>query len=176
MITNKSLFSESKKVMDDIATILNPNNQNTTLIQASDVTVNGVIASFYLNIIIFSVIITIHEILRRKFPVIYYGRCNHVEPSRLIPSPYNYTPKTFDFFPHWMLSAYRVPWSIVRDCCGLDAYMFLRYIRMCARITFVTGIWGVVVMWPVFANGKGEAEVSFSKLKFRIFNSVIFDY
>lgn len=144
------------QVTDSVSEFLDSHNNRTSLHPASDVTVNAVITSVYLNSIIFVVLMTTYECLRRKFPIIYNGRHHHVDSNRLLP---------FDiptgFFPlQWMFAVIRVPWRNVLEACGLDAYMFLRYIRMCFRISFATGLWGMILLWPIFAAGGGGAEVS----------------
>ena len=168
--TNSIRFLEDEsylsQVTDNISDFLDIYNQNKTLSPASDVSVNAVITSFYFNSVIFIFIMMTYELLRRKFPAIYNGRRNHVNPDRLIPSNYDYNGNHViwykNWFPFWMMAVIRVPWKNVLECCGLDAYMFLRYIRMCLRITLVTGIWGMIVMWPIFAKGEGQAQVRVS--------------
>jgi hypothetical protein len=35
--------------------------------------------------------------------------------------------------------------------------MFLRYVRLCFRITFTSALWGMIILWPVYATGDGGA-------------------
>lgn len=51
----------------------------------------------------------------------------------------------------------RASWSAVRSTGGLDSYMFLRYVRLCSRITFTSALWGMIILWPVYASGDGGA-------------------
>jgi hypothetical protein len=39
---------------------------------------------------------------------------------------------------------------------GLDAYMLLRFIRLCTRISLFSSIIGLIFLIPVFVNGNGE--------------------
>ena len=41
----------------------------------------------------------------------------------------------------WIPGVTRASWSTVRSSGGLDSYMFLRYVRLCFRITFTSAIW-----------------------------------
>lgn len=56
----------------------------------------------------------------------------------------------------WFCPIYSAPWSVFRDLAGLDAYFFLRYIRMCFKITAVSTIWATIILCPVYATGGGE--------------------
>ena len=55
----------------------------------------------------------------------------------------------------WVYPIYSAPWSTFRDLAGLDAYFFLRYIRMCFNITAVSTIWATIILCPVYATGGG---------------------
>lgn len=55
----------------------------------------------------------------------------------------------------WFYPIYSAPWSTFRDLAGLDAYFFLRYIRMCFQITAVSTIWATIILCPVYATGGG---------------------
>jgi hypothetical protein len=41
----------------------------------------------------------------------------------------------------WCIPVHKTPWSTFRQLAGLDAYFFLRYIRMCLKITAVSSFW-----------------------------------
>jgi hypothetical protein len=57
----------------------------------------------------------------------------------------------------WIPGVIRASWSAVRSTGGLDSYMFLRYVRLCFRITFTSALWGMIILWPVYASGDGGA-------------------
>lgn len=56
----------------------------------------------------------------------------------------------------WALPVHRTPWSTFRKLAGLDAYFYLRYIRMCLKITVVSSFWAIVILCPVYATGGGD--------------------
>jgi len=58
----------------------------------------------------------------------------------------------------WIPGVARASWASVRNTGGLDSYMFLRYIRLCFRITFTSAVWGMIILWPVYATGDGGAK------------------
>ena len=58
----------------------------------------------------------------------------------------------------WIRGVAHASWSSVRSTGGLDSYMFLRYIRLCFRITCTSAIWGMIILWPVYATGDGGAQ------------------
>ena len=108
---------------------------------ASDVSVDAVMTSLYFNAVVFVILLASYEVLRRIFPSVYaarqlYGNHNELkrdsshESTGLSHLPFEtYVP--FD----WVGPVFGVPWSTVRKTAGLDAYFFLRFIRMCVRIT-----------------------------------------
>ena len=55
----------------------------------------------------------------------------------------------------WCIPVHKTPWSTFRQLAGLDAYFFLRYIRMCLKITAVSSFWAIVILCPVYATGGG---------------------
>jgi calcium permeable stress-gated cation channel len=103
---------------------------------AKDVSVHAVMSSLYFNAIVFCFLLASYEVLRRIMPSVYASRKLYdTEASeRGIPGtldlPFDsYVP--FD----WVAPVFGVSWKIVRQTAGLDAYFFLRFIRMCVRIT-----------------------------------------
>ena len=42
--------------------------------------------------------------------------------------------------------------SPVAKLVGLDAYMLLRYIRLCLRITAMSTFWGLAVLLPLYGR------------------------
>ena len=54
---------------------------------------------------------------------------------------------------HWVGNVLDVSWETVRKYAGLDAYFFLRYIRMNLRMCCVTLIWAFLLLVPTYATG-----------------------
>ena len=48
----------------------------------------------------------------------------------------------------WIAPVFGVSWDQVRKQAGLDGYFFLRYIRMCVRITTVSTFWFFLILVP----------------------------
>jgi hypothetical protein len=142
---------------------------------ASDVSVDTVVTSIYLNAIAFVVLMASYECLRRSFPAVYSSRIKRrfkagaTDPSNL---SMEYTdgdstrssrrtnsmgeidtslPSVISM--NWVSSVFSVSWSTVRKYSGLDGYFFLRYIRMNLRICAVTTFWALVILVPVYATG-----------------------
>ena len=57
----------------------------------------------------------------------------------------------------WVGKVFGVSWKQVREAVGLDAYFYLRYIRMCLKITSVSALWAMFILFPVYASGKNNA-------------------
>ena len=55
----------------------------------------------------------------------------------------------------WAIIVHRTPWSTFRTVAGLDAYFYLRYIRMCLKISAVSSFWAIIILCPLYATGGG---------------------
>lgn len=53
----------------------------------------------------------------------------------------------------WIGPVFGIPWEKVRQKAGLDGYFFLRYIRMCVRITAVSSFWAFLILVPIYGTG-----------------------
>ncbi|KAI2511217.1 Cytosolic domain of 10TM putative phosphate transporter [Fragilaria crotonensis] len=113
---------------------------------ATDVEVSAVITSLRVNAVIFVVLLLLYELAFRAVPSVYRNNrpSDIVLPKSMLPL-------------NWVPTILRVSWSQVRNVVGLDGYFFLRYIRFCFQITSVTGLWGIVILWPVYASGGNDA-------------------
>ena len=119
---------------------------------ATDVGVSDAMASFGFNSILFTVLMVTYEVVYRLMPSIYASRKLHVtDDKKVLELPKSILPLS------WVPTVFNASWTTVRNCGGLDAYFFLRFIRLCFRITFVSSCWGMIVLWPVFAGGGGAA-------------------
>jgi len=155
-------------------------NLEDTLHPASDVDINGVLTSAAFNAVVFVALMLTYEILRRIFPHVYASRQsraadfearknrvrekgedgNETAPATTaattavhnLPDIYQ-TNTPLD----WVMPVFGISWRQVREAGGLDAYFFLRYIRMCFRITSVSAFWGMLILFPIFANGNNGA-------------------
>jgi len=119
---------------------------------ATDVGVSDAMASFGFNSFLFIFLMVTYEIVSRMVPSVYRSRKLHVsDDSKVVDIPHSILPLS------WVPAVLETSWMTVRKCGGLDSYFFLRFIRMCFRITFVSGLWGMIVLWPVFATGNQGA-------------------
>lgn len=57
----------------------------------------------------------------------------------------------------WIKPVFNVSWKQVRELCGLDAYFYLRYIRMGLKVTSVSALWSSLILFPVYASGQNGA-------------------
>eukprot|EP00546_Thalassionema_frauenfeldii_P006538 CAMPEP_0178908972 /NCGR_PEP_ID=MMETSP0786-20121207/8226_1 /TAXON_ID=186022 /ORGANISM="Thalassionema frauenfeldii, Strain CCMP 1798" /LENGTH=800 /DNA_ID=CAMNT_0020580947 /DNA_START=87 /DNA_END=2486 /DNA_ORIENTATION=- len=149
---------------------------------ASDVSVETVMASLYFNAIVFVVMLATYEILRRFVPSVYASRTIHGSP-RQDPAGISRLPLHTSYIPFdWVGPVFGVSWSTVRKAAGLDAYFFLRFIRMCVRITSISTFWASIILGPVYATGKNGADgwylLSMANIQndWRMSVSVIFMY
>jgi hypothetical protein len=121
-----------------------------------DVSVDGVLIAFLFNATLFVIFILCYEGLRRLIPSVYNSRATLLRrkgASRSCTNFYEF------FFPQsawplgWVPTVARIPWSRVLETGGLDAYMYVRFIRLCFRIVAVSGFWGMIILFPVYYTG-----------------------
>ncbi|VUG18522.1 DEBR0S3_13608g1_1 [Brettanomyces bruxellensis] len=78
-------------------------------------------------------------VLRRRFPVIYAIRPYRNKNIRMLPGTlFGWIPVLYDISPEEVLQV-----------AGLDAYVFLRFFRMCVKILLVLSVLGIAFMCPV---------------------------
>lgn len=78
-------------------------------------------------------------VLRRKLPVIYAIRPYRNKNIRMLPGTlFGWIPVLYDISPEEVLQV-----------AGLDAYVFLRFFRMCVKILLVLSVLGICFMCPV---------------------------
>mmetsp|Transcript_12989 Transcript_12989/g.30705 ORF Transcript_12989/g.30705 Transcript_12989/m.30705 type:complete len:949 (+) Transcript_12989:219-3065(+) len=138
---------------------------------ANDVNTSSFLTALELNAVVFLVLIGSYEVFRRLFPNVYSPKSSGTRTRRrsddssggdrlraggdcgAAPAVNMTTRLPLG----WVSSVVRTSWSTVRSAGGLDSYMFLRYIRLCFRITFTSALWGIIILWPVYATGGGGA-------------------
>lgn len=103
---------------------------------ADDVSVHAVMSSLFFNAIVFVFLLASYEILRRVLPSVYAARQLY-KPESLEQSHSGIANLPHDSYVplDWVAPVFGVSWSTVRKTAGLDAYFFLRFIRLCVRIT-----------------------------------------
>lgn len=131
------------------------NDFTAKLKPASDIDFEGVMAATAFNTVIFFVLMLSYYVLRGLVPSVYASKRQQARLRGETASAEDDTADSSTWPLDWVLPVYRVPWDQVRRAGGLDAYMFLRYIRMCLRITAVSAFWGIIILWPVYAKGGG---------------------
>lgn len=134
-------------IWDHLPGVLHINTTATgTVHGATDVEVSAVITSLRVNAVIFVVVLLLYELAFRTVPSVYRNNrpSDIVLPKSMLPL-------------NWVPTILRVSWLQVRNVVGLDGYFFLRYIRLCFQVTAVSGLWGVVILWPVYASGGNVA-------------------
>jgi hypothetical protein len=144
-----------------------------------DVNTSAFLTALYFNVVIFVILIGCYEIFRRWFPTVYSPRTttnastrdatsHHTTASTAgsmlvdsVPSSSSSSSSAINVNVRWPLGwipgVIRASWSVVRTSGGLDSYMFLRYVRLCSRITLTSSLWGMIILWPVYASGDGGA-------------------
>jgi hypothetical protein len=103
---------------------------------ASDISVHAVMSSLYFNAIVFVFLLASYEVLRRLIPSVYAARKLYAQPNlQRESSGVSHLPHGSYVPLDWVGPVFGVSWTTVRKTAGLDAYFFLRFIRMCVRIT-----------------------------------------
>jgi len=153
-----------------------------------DVNTSAFLTALGVNSCVFVVLIVTYEFVRKLFPSVYaaknarnvanqtamdddatttaggsYGLSPLAASSASSPrmqtsSPFAVNNVNTRKFLGWIPGVVNASWSSVRSSGGLDSYMFLRYVRLCFRITFTSALWGMIILWPVYATGDGGAK------------------
>ena len=125
---------------------------------ATDLSMATVLSSLYVNGFLFICLVITYEFLRRHFPTVYAPKLYRIEQENLFGvkehAAVGRLPPTSTKPLGWVAPVFGVSWLTVRKVGGLDAYFFLRYIRMCLRITAVSSFWALIILFPVYATGK----------------------
>lgn len=160
-------------------------DDNFAFIAASDVSVDAVVTSIYLNAIAFVVIMASYECLRRVFPAVYNSKIKRqfktgvMDPTdgesddsekddsrhanlTTVPSRDRSLPDIFTM--NWVTAVNSISWTTIRKYAGLDGYFFLRFIRMNLRICAVTTFWAFLILVPLYSTGTEEEEVGWYHL------------
>lgn len=131
---------------DPNARVNDPYYDPYTSPQARDVNTSAFLTALCFNAVLFVVLMTSYEFFKRCFPAVYERKSGTLTPIN--------TRMPFG----WIPGVISASWSTVRNSGGLDSYMFLRYVRLCFRITFTSAIWGMILLWPIYASSDGGAE------------------
>eukprot|EP00804_Cyclotella_cryptica_P010295 CCRYP_012233-RB/>CCRYP_012233-RB protein AED:0.36 eAED:0.36 QI:398/1/1/1/0.85/0.87/8/444/916 len=134
--------------------------------RTKDVDTSAFLTALCFNAIVFVILMGSYELFKRWFPSVYSPRNITKTPTSPIEgggvgtssSPSAAVNMDGRIPLGWVQGVARASWSAVRNSGGLDSYMFLRYVRLCFSITFTSAIWGMVVLWPVYASSDGGAE------------------
>ena len=145
-------------------------NYTSQLKKVTDQSVANVFSALVVNILVFICLMATYEVLRRYFPLVYMPRKVRKDHHSVFGSHrYHHhhksaaaeqEPEVVGKIPiaprtplGWVGPVFGVSWTTVRQAGGLDAYFFLRYIRMCVRITAVSTFWALLILVPAYATG-----------------------
>jgi hypothetical protein len=143
-----------------------------TAANTKDVNTSAFLTALCLNAVVFAVLLGSYELFRRWFPSVYSPKSSTDGGRRtsasLSGAPSPSRNKNAESTPAvnintrlplgWIPGVARTSWSTVRSSGGLDSYMFLRYVRLCFRVTATSAIWACIILMPVFATGGSEAK------------------
>lgn len=127
-----------------------------------DVNTSAFMTAVCLNAMLFVVLVVGYELFRRWLPTVYSPKSSgsstasrSYSGSSGLTSPTSHTSSATAAVNintqkplGWVTGVVRASWSTVRSSGGLDSYMFLRYIRLCFRISFTSALWGMIILWP----------------------------
>ena len=145
----------------------NVNYDPFTAANTKDVNTSAFMTALCLNAMLFAVLIGGYELFRRFFPSVYSPKSSGTS-SRITRDGSSSSPSLSSSPTSssnnsassaavnintqkplgWVSGVCRASWSTVRNSGGLDSYMFLRYIRLCFRISITSALWGMIILWP----------------------------
>lgn len=145
-IDGSATGGDSFNIWDNFLPDANKTAAGAGLKKASDVEVGAVLSGLWFNMIIFVVVVCLYELVFRVFPSVYKRNRNSeiVLPKTPLPLA-------------WVPAILRINTAQVRKICGMDAYFFLRYIRICFHVSAITGFYGLLILCPLYASGGNGA-------------------
>jgi hypothetical protein len=133
----------------------NVNFSGRSLQAAEQMTVQE--STVIVNIILFLVLFLIYELVRRIHRIYLCRRTvAKVKQGRVPPSPLSYP---FS----WLFLTYQVEDDEFLRMAGLDAYMMIRFLKVCIRISLVYTTCGLIILAPVYYTGIGENDDTWTK-------------
>ncbi|QRW10341.1 tranport-associated late exocytosis protein [Ceratobasidium sp. AG-Ba] len=119
---------------------------STTDEQAKSASTSSFVTALVLNAAIFGVEVVAFTIIRRSFPSIYEPR------AHFLPDGKKQRPLGNGLF-SWPVSIFKADHNDIKAQNGMDAYFFVRYLRMMVRVFLPIWIISWVVLLPVDAAG-----------------------
>ena len=135
-----------------MASSIVPTPSPTDEIDAIEVSIGDITVVLAFDTLFCILLLVFHWFLAKNLRAIYCGRNNHISEDRQIPN-FNR-----DKFLAWITDVNQISWHQIRELVGLDAYMFLRFIRMCGVIAGVSSFWSLLVLWPVYNSGDEDTD------------------
>lgn len=106
------------------------------------------VTALVFNLIVFGAELAAFTLLRRRFPAIY-------QPRTFVPTEGTQAKPLSDSLLGWPLAILRSDYKLIAGANGLDAYFFVRFLRMIVRILLPIWLISWVVLMPVDAAGTG---------------------
>ncbi|KAL7521067.1 hypothetical protein ACHAWX_005758 [Stephanocyclus meneghinianus] len=160
----QSMFGIGQQSPNEMAgyTYNDPYSDAYTIPRTKDVDTSAFFTAFCFNAAVFVILMGSYELFKRWFPTVYSPATTPKTPSTPTGAALDAPSAAVNMdgrIPFgWIRGVARASWSAVRNSGGLDSYMFLRYVCLCFRITFTSAVWGMIVLWPVYASSDGGAE------------------
>ncbi|ORX93606.1 DUF221-domain-containing protein [Basidiobolus meristosporus CBS 931.73] len=133
------------------------------------------ISSFLFNMVIAGAIYVAYAGVRLLDKSIYQPRTYMVDdekrPPKLSPNPFS-----------WLLEVYHTPDKVLLSRVGMDAYVFLRFLRMCFYLFFSITVISLVILLPINITGQqgltglNRLNIGNVKTTSKLWAHVILDY
>lgn len=147
---------------------------------SNQLSTKGMLINFGVNVGAFLIFLLIFE-KSRHWKQIFLKRYirRYIDAGRI-----PYPPPSYYF--GWLVSLYHIKETDVLRMVGLDAYMCLRFISVCFKLSCFLLFWGLLVLTPIYATAADSAEWSHytifnilrgdENIKSRLYATVIFGY
>ena len=100
------------------------------------------------NLLVWFIITLVFEVCRPHLPRLYSPRRTRLlVAANRIPAQ----PSKYPF--GWLWQVSQISEEELLQMVGLDAYMFMRFIKLCIKFCFVVTFLGLVILVPVYATG-----------------------
>jgi len=106
--------------------------------------------AFYVSTVIFIILLLTFELIRHIKQIFLKRITRKFQKSKRVP------PVPPRYFFGWIVEIMKVSESDFLYMVGLDGYVFLRFIKLCLKISCFFTLWGLLILLPVYVSSSGD--------------------
>ncbi|OCH87240.1 DUF221-domain-containing protein [Obba rivulosa] len=126
------------------------NSSSSSISNATTASTSSFVTALIFNAAVFGIELAVFTLVLPYFPAIYQPR-SYVPPEEKRSPPLSHNPFL------WPLALVRADYHEIKDKNGLDAYLFIRFLRMMCRVLFPVWLISWLILLPVDSVGDSVA-------------------